>query len=295
MKRRNFIAGVWAALGGAALMTARASAATHKKRELRMVTTWPKNFPGLGTSSERFARRVEKATDGALKINVFAAGELVPAFQAFDAVSSGAADIYHGAEYYWQGKSPAFVFFTALPFGMTAIEHAGWIRHGGGQALWDKLSARFNIKPHIVANTGTQMGGWFRNELTSLRDLRGLKIRIPGLGGEVYRRLGASPVTLPGGEIFPSLQSGKVDAAEWIGPWNDLAFGFHRIARHCYSPGFHEPGGGARARSQFGCLAEPSAFMAGDHRSRLRRRACRQLCRVHPLQRSRHENAARAP
>ena len=251
MKRRNFLsqslavaaAALLAACGEANETQKRgAPAIIKKRREMRMVTTWPKNFPGLGTSAERLATRIEKASEGAIKIHVFAAGELVPAFGSFDAVSTGAADMYHGAEYYWQGKSPAFAFFTALPFGMTATEHNGWITRGGGQALWDALSAKFNIKAHLAANTGTQMGGWFRKRIRNARDLKGLKIRIPGLGGEVYRRLGASPVTLAGGDIFPSLQSGKIDAAEWIGPWNDLAFGFHRIARFCYYPGFHEPG-----------------------------------------------------
>ncbi len=246
IKRRSLITAGLAGLGASVLAACgqnrssqpRTAQRTHN---LRMVTTWPKNFPGLGQSAERFAQKVADATEGSVRIQVFAAGELVPAMESFDAVSSGAADLYHGAEYYWQGKSPAFNFFTAIPFGMTAIEHNSWIYEGGGQALWDKLSQRFQIKALIVANTGTQMGGWFNKPITSARDLRGLKIRAPGLGGEIYRRLGATPVTLPGGEIFPAMQSGKIDAAEWIGPWNDLTFGFHQLARYCYWPGFHEP------------------------------------------------------
>ena len=150
--------------------------------------------------------------------------------------------MYHGAEYYWQGKSQAYNFFTSVPFGLTANEIMAWIYHGGGQELWDELSAGFNIKPWMAGNTGVQMGGWFRNEINSLEDLKGLKIRMPGLGGEVIRRLGAAAVSLPGGEIFTSLQSGNIDATEWVGPWNDLAMGFYQVAKYYYWPGFHEPG-----------------------------------------------------
>lgn len=246
LKRRDFLTGGLVGLGFGTLAACEESpinsgSKRQSRQDLRMVTTWPKNFPGLGNSAERFAKVVEKASDGSLKIKLFAAGDLVPALESFDAVSSGAADMYHGSEYYWQGKTPAFNFFTAIPFGMTAVEFNAWIYIGGGQELWDKLSSGFNIKPFIVANTGTQMGGWFNNPITSKRDLRGLKIRAPGLGGEIYRQLGAIPVTLPGSEIFPAMQSGKIDAAEWVGPWNDLTFGFQQLSRYCYWPGFHEP------------------------------------------------------
>ncbi len=212
------------------------------RRELKLVTTWPKNFPGLGMAPERLAKRITEMTDGELDVKVFAAGELVPPFESFDAVSTGAADMYHGAEYYWQGKAKAFNFFTTVPFGMTAIEQQAWIYHMGGQELWDELSGQFNIKPFMCANTGNQMGGWFNKEISSLDDFRGLKMRIPGLGGEVLRRLNATAVSLPGGEIFQALQSGAIDATEWVGPWNDLAFGFYKVAKYYYYPGFHEPG-----------------------------------------------------
>lgn len=212
------------------------------KREIKMVTTWPKGFPGLGTGAQRFADRITAMTDGQLEVKLFAAGELVPPFESFDAVSNGTADMYHGAEYYWQGKSPAFNFFAAVPFGLTATEMNAWIYHGGGQELWDELSAKFNIKATICGNTGVQMGGWFNKEITSLDDFKGLTMRMPGLGGEVLRKIGATAVALPGGEIFPALQSGAIDATEWVGPWNDLAFGFYRIAKFYYWPGFHEPG-----------------------------------------------------
>ncbi len=252
MKRRSFLkrstvaglAGATGIGGGMAGILASGSAPAAAKgiQRLRMVTTWPKNFPGLGTSAERFAQRIKLMSNGNLQIKVYADRELVPALEAFDAVSSGSADMYHGAEYYWQGKSMAFNFFTSVPYGLTANEMNAWIYHGGGQKLWDELSAGFNIKAMMVCNTGVQMGGWFNKEINTLEDFKGLKIRMPGLGGEVLRRIGATAVTLPGGEIYPSLQSGAIDATEWVGPWNDLAFGFHKVAKYYYYPGFQEPG-----------------------------------------------------
>lgn len=217
-------------------------AAGVRRRELKMVTTWPKDFPGLGTMAERTAQFVSDLSGGQMTVKVFAAGELVSAFESFDAVSDGAADLYHGAEYYWVGKSPGFAFFTAVPFGMTAVEIMAWTEFGGGQALWDELSGKFNIKPFAAGNTGHQMAGWYKKEINSLEDLRGLKIRMPGLGGEVLRRLGASAVAISGGEIYQALQSGAIDGTEWVGPWNDMAFGFYNEAKYYYWPGFHEPG-----------------------------------------------------
>lgn len=214
----------------------------RQRLSLKMVTTWPKNFPGLGTGAERIAKRITEMTGGAIDIRVYAGGELVPALGVFDAVAQGKADIYHGAEYYWQGKNPAYNFFTAVPFGLTASEMNSWIYHGGGQQLWDELSARFNIKPFAGGNTGVQMGGWFKKEIRSLEDLKGLRIRTPGLGGEVLSRLGATPVTKAGGELFLALSQGNIDGTEWVGPWNDMAFGFHTVAPYYYGPGFHEPG-----------------------------------------------------
>ena len=247
-ERRKFLTG--AAAGGAVLAAGAAAGTTalpapayaKGKRRLKMVTTWPKNFPGLGFMAERMSKRIDEMTDGQIKIKVFAAGELVPAMESFDAVSRGTADIYHGADYYWQGKSLAFNFFTAVPMGLSTSEMNAWIYHGGGQELWDELSAKFNIKPFAAGNSGVQLGGWFRKEINSLEDYKGLKFRMPGLGGEVLRRLGATALTLPGGEIFPALQSGAIDGTEWVGPWNDLAFGFYKVAKYYYYPGFHEPG-----------------------------------------------------
>jgi len=245
IERRNLMK--FAALGGAGAAAAAASslpkpALAQERRELTMVTTWPKNFPGLGTGAQRVADRITAMTDGGLTVNLYAAGELVGAFDSFDAVSSGNADCWHGAAYYWQGKSQAFNFFTSVPFGMTANEIEAWTNWGGGQELWDELNARFNVISFSAGNTGVQMGGWFRSEVNTPEDFNGLTMRMPGLGGEVMRRMGAAVVSLPGGEIFPSLQSGAIDATEWVGPWNDLAFGFYRVASFYYYPGFHEPG-----------------------------------------------------
>ncbi len=250
ISRRRILKGV-GTLGTATLLAAcdstsssnaAAPAVLSKKRVLKMVTTWPKNFPGLGTSAEKFAKRVEAMSDGKITIRVYAAGELVSALGAFDAVSQGKADMYHGAEYYWQGKSPAFNFFAAVPMGMTAQEMNAWIRVSGGQQLWDDLSSDFNIKPFLCGNSGPQMGGWYKKTINSADDFKGLRIRMPGLGGEVMKRLGATPVTKAGGEIFQALSQGNIDATEWVGPWNDLAFGFHTIVKNYYYPGIHEPG-----------------------------------------------------
>jgi TRAP-type mannitol/chloroaromatic compound transport system substrate-binding protein len=196
----------------------------------------------LGTSATRFARRVTELTGDKLRVKVFGGGELVPALQSFDAVSAGTADIYHAAEYYWQGKSKAFNFFTAVPYGLTAQETYAWINYGGGQQLWDELAADFNLKPFVAASTGVQMGGWLNKEINARDDFKGLKFRMPGIGGEVLRHLGAAVVNLPVAEIFPALQSGAIDGTEWLGPWHDLAFGLYKVAKYYYYPGFHEPG-----------------------------------------------------
>lgn len=211
-------------------------------KQFRMATTWPKDFPGLGQMPNRFSKALYAMSEGRIDVKVYAAGELVGALESFDATSTGAADMYHGAEYYWQGKSKAFSFFTTVPMGMTAAEIMGWIDHGGGQKLWDELSASFNIKPFQAGNTGHQVGGWFKREMNTLEDFKGLKMRMPGLGGEVIRRLGGAAVQLSGGEIYQALQSGAIDATEWVGPWNDYAFGLYREAPYYYAPGFQEPG-----------------------------------------------------
>jgi TRAP-type mannitol/chloroaromatic compound transport system substrate-binding protein len=213
-------------------------------RRLKMVTDWVEGMTGFHASAVRFARTVETATAGRIGIEVFPAGKLVPAFQTFDAVSAGVADLYHSAEYYWEKKSRAFDFFAAVPFGFTAQELFGWVHYGGGQELWDELSGRFNIKALLCLNTGTQMGGWFNTEIRSADDFKGLRYRMPDPGAEVLRRLGAIVVTLPGGEIVQALKSGAIDASEWVGPWPDMAMGLHKAASYYYYAGFHEPGTG---------------------------------------------------
>jgi TRAP-type mannitol/chloroaromatic compound transport system substrate-binding protein len=209
----------------------------------RMVTSWPKRLPGPGMSAERIATRIKTLSAGRIDIAVHAAGEIVPAFGVLDAVGNGVADIGHTASFYWQGKMPAANFFTTVPFGLTPAEHVAWIDAGGGQALWDELYAPFNVKPFMAGNTGVCMGGWFRRELKSLADLKGTKIRSLGLGGEIYRRLGATPQTTPPAEILVSLQSGVLDAAEFVGPGTDIALGLYRVAPFYYYPGFNKPNG----------------------------------------------------
>lgn len=239
MKRRAFLAG---GAGAAAVSALPRPAIAQGKMEWRMVTAWPRGLPGMGTGTERLARRIGELSGGRLTIKLYAAGELVPALQCFDAVSSGTAEMGHDASYYHVGKSRAASFFTTVPFGMTAAEHNAWIFFGGGQELWDELYAPFNIKPFLAGNTGVQMGGWFRKEIQSIADFKGLKFRMPGQGGEVLTKLGANIVLLPAGEIFAALQSGTIDGTEWVGPYNDLALGLYKVAPHYYFPGFHEPG-----------------------------------------------------
>ena len=208
----------------------------------RLVTAWPKNYPGLGMAPERIADLVEEMSNGQMKITVYGAGEQVPAFGVFDAVSSGSHQMGHSGGYFWKGKVPAAQFFTGVPFGLTADEINAWTNRGGGLELWREIYEPFNIYPIPAGNTGTQMFGWFNKEINSLEDIKGLKMRIPGIGGEVLKRAGGIPVTLPGGELFTALQTGVIDATEWVGPYNDLTFGFQQTAKYYYYPGWHEPG-----------------------------------------------------
>jgi TRAP-type mannitol/chloroaromatic compound transport system substrate-binding protein len=235
--RRNVLA-----LGAAATLAA-PSIARAETQKWRMVTSWPKRLPGPGMSAERVAERIKTLSGGRIAIDVYAAGEIVPAFGVLEAVSNGVADIGHTASFYWQGKMPAAAFFTTVPFGLTPGEHVAWIEAGGGQVLWDELYAPFGAKPFMGGNTGVCMGGWFRRALKSLADLRGLKLRSLGLGGEIYRRLGATPQTTPPSEILTSLQSGVLDGAEFVGPGTDIALGLYRVAPFYYYPGFNKPNG----------------------------------------------------
>jgi len=237
--------GLWAKDRAAVKKTDRSdpsAAAAGEKFHWKMVTTWPKNFPGLGMAAENFARLVEEMSDGRLTVHVYGAGEIVPAMEVFDAVSQGVVDAGHGAAYYWKGKVPASVFFTSMPFGLNAQEMNGWLHYGGGLELWQEAYAPYNLVPMAGGSTGVQMAGWFNKEINSVEDLKGLKMRIPGLAGEVFTEAGGTAVTIPGGELYTSMQTGVIDALEWVGPYNDQAFGFQEVAKYYYYPGWHEPG-----------------------------------------------------
>ena len=216
--------------------------ATGEHYQWKMITTWPKNFPGLGFAAENFSRAVEEMSNGRLTVHVYGAGEIVPALEVFDAVSQGVVDAGHGASYYWKGKVPASVFFTSVPFGLNAQEMNGWLHYGGGLELWQEAYAPYNLVPMAGGSTGVQMAGWFNREINSIEDLKGLKMRIPGLAGEVFAAAGGTAVTIPGGELYTSMQTGVIDALEWVGPYNDKSLGFHEVAKYYYYPGWHEPG-----------------------------------------------------
>ena len=240
MERRDFLkkAGAGTAVAAGTLA---APAIVKARTEIAMVTTWPRDFPGLGTGAQRFAKSLSELSDGRLNVTYYASGERVKPFDSFDEVASGNAQMYHAADYYWKGKHPGWAYFTAVPFGFVYSEINDWINWGGGQELWDELSGEFGLKCLTCGNTGVQMGGWFRKEINSADDLKGLKMRIPGLGGDVMAKLGASPVSLPGSQIYENLMSGAIDATEWVGPWNDSYMKFYEAAKYYYFPGMHEP------------------------------------------------------
>lgn len=240
MDRRSFIRKS-AVLGvGAAALAAPAVA--QGNITWRMVTTWPKNFPGLGVGAQRLADRITAASGGRLTVQVYSAGELVPALQSLDAVIDGSAEMSHGAAYYWQNKSTALSYFTGVPYGMTSRELAAWVRFMGGQELWDEIYDQFGLQAFLSGDTGTQAGGWFKNELTGVESVQGLRFRTPGLGGRVWEKLGAAVTNMAAGDIFAALQSGTLDAAEFVGPYNDLALGFYQVCQNYYFPSFVEPG-----------------------------------------------------
>ena len=240
MKRRDVIKTGLAATG--ALITGGAPAIHAKTHyQWKMVTAWPKDLLGLGEGAQHLARIIEAMSGGRIRIRIYWDGELAPAFESFDAVSRGDAEMGHAAAYYWTNIHEAVQFFAAIPFGLNAQETGGWLYYGGGQQLWDELYANFNLKPFAAGNTGVQMGGWFNKEIQSIDDYRGLTMRMPGLGGEVIRRAGAMAVNMPGGDILDALKSGEIDASEWVGPYNDLAFELYKAAQYYYWPGWHEP------------------------------------------------------
>jgi len=245
MKRRDFLKNAGIAAVGAVAGTALSAPvvrAADKTYNWKMVTTWPPNMPVLQTGAERFAKRVEIATDGRIKIHVYAGGELVPALGVFDAVSDGTVEVGSGASYYWAGKVPAGQWFSSVPFGFNPQGINTWFYSGGGLKLWEEVYAPFNVVPRPQGNTGVQMGGWFRKEMKSLASYKGLKMRIPGLGGKVVAKAGGAVTLMPGGEIFTSLERGVIDATEWVGPLHDLRMGFYKAAKYYYYPGWHEPG-----------------------------------------------------
>ncbi len=258
MKRRGLLRRAGAAGAGVAVASSfPAPAIAQGRRQWTLVTPWPRNTPGVGVNAQRLADRITEMTGGRLTVRLHAAGELVPPFEVFDAVQAGNADMMHATPSYWVGKARALSYFTGVPFGLNAVELAAWIYFGEGQALWDEIYAGFGLKPFYAGSSGVQAGGWFRREIATLDDLRGLRIRISGVGGEVLRRIGAAVVLTPPGEIFAAMQAGTVDAAEWVGPWNDLAFGLYRVAPYYYMPGFHEPGPGLEVtvnRERFAAL-----------------------------------------
>ena len=245
LERREFIKKVAAT---SAIAATGVAASAYPKPSLsqglmkwRMQTTWPKNFPGLGTGANTLAEFIGKASEGRITIEVFGAGEIVPAFETMDAVANGTIEMGHGAPYYWKGKVAATQFIAAIPFGLNVAEQNAWLQFGGGQELADKVYKELGCKFFASGNTGVQMGGWFNKEIHSLEDYKGLKMRIPGLGGEVVKAAGGNVVNLPGGEIGPALASGAIDSTEWVGPYNDLAFGLYKNAKYYYYPGWHEP------------------------------------------------------
>ena len=250
MKRRHFVGAVGA--GSVAAMAGCAPQETHcegtaentsaETIKWNMVTTWPKNFQGLGEGAEQIAQLINQMSGGRLHVKVFGAGEIVPFQGVFDAVGSGVAQMGHGAAYYWRGKMPSAPFFSTIPYGLNANELTSWILRGGGYELWRELYEPFGIVPFLGGNTGVQMAGWFNKEINSLDDLKGLRMRIPGLGGEVLKRAGGIPILKGGGEVFTALETGNIDAAEFAGPYNDLAMGLYKAAKYYYYPGWHEPG-----------------------------------------------------
>ncbi len=219
-----------------------ASSISKNIMQLRMATTWPKNFPGVGTTAEKVAEAITKASDGRLEIKVYGSGEMVPAYEVFDAVRQGTVEMGHGWPGYWISKNPGLAYFGGIPGGLSPSEQSAWIMHGGGQKLWEELLEPYGIQPFQAGIVQSEMFGWYKKTLNSLEDLQGLKIRMAGLPNEILNRMGATAVNIPGGEVMSSFQSGVVDAVEWGGPWMDLAFGFPKIAKICYGPGIHSPG-----------------------------------------------------
>lgn len=262
MRRRAFLYGGLGTLAACADTTIdRAEQSATETHRWRMVTSWPPNFPGFGSSAARLAERIGELSDGRIEIEVYAAGELIPAFEVFDAVARGTMEMGHSSPTYWRGTLPAAPLFSSVPFGMLADEQKAWLDHGGGLELWREVYGEQGIVPFVAGNTGAQMGGWFNREINSVADLAGLKMRISGLGAEVIQRAGAVAVNLPGSELFTSLATGVIDATEWNGPFNDMAWGLQEVARYYYYPGWHEPSGVLEALLHSDAYAELSPHL----------------------------------
>ena len=243
LNRRGFIKKASAgALATGGMIAGAPAIAARKRFRWKLTSTWPPNFPIFQEGVENFAKEVRKMSKGALTIQTFASGELIPGLQTFDAVKQGSVQMGHGAAYYWIGKIPAAAFFTAIPFGLNAQGMNAWLYAGGGLELWREIYAEHDLVPFPMGNTGVQMGGWFRKKINSVDDLKGLKMRIPGLGGKVMAKAGVNTILLAGGEIYTALDRGTIDATEWVGPYHDERLGLYRAAKHYYYPGWHEPG-----------------------------------------------------
>jgi TRAP-type mannitol/chloroaromatic compound transport system substrate-binding protein len=253
MKRKEFLKnGLIAGVAGGSVLAAcnnqeagaieAPAIITDKRFKWKMVTTWAPNSPVVGEGCVKLAEWITKMSGGRIEIQTYGGGELVPPLEVFEAVSSGAAEMGHGASYYWAGVEPALQFFTSVPFGMNAQQMTTWLECGGGQQLWEELYANFNIVPFFAGNTGVQMGGWFNRKIETITDFQGLKMRMPGLGGDVLEKIGATVVLSAGSELYTNLERGVIDATEWIGPYHDYLMGFHNIAKYYYYPGWHEAG-----------------------------------------------------
>ena len=252
MKRKRFITQSLLAGSGLGLMLSGCDKSNekatgvninfNKRIRWKMVTTWPPNFPVVGEVAQAFSEWVFNMSGGRLEIKVYGGGELIPPLEVFEAVSSGSAEMGSGASYYWAGRNPVMPIFTTMPFGLNAQQFNAWLYGGGGQSLWESIYDRYNLVPRAAGNTGVQMAGWFNREINSMEDFKGLKMRIPGLGGKVIAMAGGTPVLSPGSELYTNLERGVIDATEWIGPYHDYLMGFHKIAKYYYAPGWHETG-----------------------------------------------------
>lgn len=238
MKRRAFLT---TATIGAATATLATPALSQDVRRWRLVSAWPRNLPGPGVAAQMLADRITTLSAGRIEVELFAAGEIVPGPGVFDAVGEGTADIYHAVPAYWGSKSKGILLFGSQPLGLSANEQHGWMLHGGGQELYDEMYARFNLKPFLCGNSGPQWAGWFRSEINTLDDIRGLKYRTTGLNSEVMSKLGVAVEAMSGPAMFQALQSGALDAGEFIGPWSDSALGLQQVANFYYDNGVGEP------------------------------------------------------